>query len=350
MSKVAIGLSGGVDSSVAAATLLAEGHEVIGLAMRLYDAPAEASRSCCSPDDLFDARHVADLLGIPFYVLNFKEVFRQAVIDPWVKGYREGLTPNPCIRCNGLVKFRALTARADALGADFLATGHFARVGEIDGQARLGRAANLSKDQSYFLYQVPQDRLSRFMLPLADLTKEQVRAEAEALGLPTAAKQESQDACFVQPHQPHEVVRRFSGVDPGEGDIVDERGEVLGRHKGFDAYTIGQRRGLGLGGGPWYVVSVGARNNRVVVRRGEVATTTSVRVGGANWHVAEAEVHGRVKLRSRGEGDWATVRPAGTGRFDLVFDAPTPTPAPGQAAVVYDAANWIVCGGTILPG
>jgi tRNA-specific 2-thiouridylase len=350
MSTIAIGLSGGVDSSVAAATLLAEGHQLIGLAMRLYDAPPEASRSCCSPDDLFDARHVADMLGIPFYVLNFKEVFRQAVIDPWVKGYRAGHTPNPCIRCNGLVKFRALTARADALGADFLATGHFARVGEVDGRARLGRAANLTKDQSYFLYQVPQTRLSRFLLPLADLTKEEVRAKAEALGLPTAAKQESQDACFVQPYQPHEVVRRFSGIDPGPGDIVDESGAVLGQHKGFDAYTVGQRKGLGLAGGPWYVVRVKAPTNQVVVRCGEVATTTRVRVSGANWHAPVGELHGRVKLRSRGEGSWATVCPTGPGRFELTFDEPTPTPAPGQAAVVYDAADWVVCGGIVLPG
>ena len=188
MSRVAVGLSGGVDSSVTAALLKEEGHEVIGLGMRLYDHPVPDSRSCCSPDDLYDARHVADLLDIPYYTLDFRSVFRSAVMEPWAEGYRRGLTPNPCIACNGTVKFQALAARADLLQCDYLATGHFARVEVVQGQHRLGRAKQREKDQSYFLYPVPADRLSRFLLPLGDWTKNEVRRRATELGLPTAKK------------------------------------------------------------------------------------------------------------------------------------------------------------------
>ena len=347
MARVAIGLSGGVDSSVAAAMLQEAGHEVIGLSMRLYDAPEKAAKSCCSPDDLFDARWVADKLGIPFFVLNFTDVFRQSVIEPWAEGYRRGQTPNPCIRCNAIVKFQALAARADAVGADALATGHFARVACVDGRWRLGRADNRIKDQSYFLYPIPVERLPNFWLPLADLTKEEVRARAHALGLPTAAKRESQDACFVTPHQPFEVVRRITGADPGAGTIVDEVGRVLGPHKGYDAYTIGQRRGLGLAGGPWYVVALRPQTNEVVVRHNNMATSERVVVEQAHWHIPPAEGPVRVKLRSRGEPLDARIEPHPDGRFTLHFDQPAPRPAAGQVAVAYDADDWIVCGGVI---
>ena len=249
MARVAVGLSGGVDSSVTAALLLEEGHEVIGLSMRLYDAPEKSGKSCCSPDDLFDARHVADRLGIPFYVLNFTEVFKQTVIDPWAEGYRAGRTPNPCIRCNAIVKFRALTARADALGADALATGHFARVGEVDGLWRLGRAANRIKDQSYFLYPVPVARLPKFWLPLADLTKAEVRERADALGLPTAQKSESQDACFVTPNPPHVVVRRLTGEDPGVGESSTRTGGSSASTKALTPSPWGSAAGSGCPAG-----------------------------------------------------------------------------------------------------
>ena len=347
MARVAVGLSGGVDSSVTAALLLEEGHEVIGLSMRLYDAPEKSGKSCCSPDDLFDARHVADRLGIPFYVLNFTEVFKQTVIDPWAEGYRAGRTPNPCIRCNAIVKFRALTARADALGADALATGHFARVGEVDGLWRLGRAANRIKDQSYFLYPVPVARLPKFWLPLADLTKAEVRERADALGLPTAQKSESQDACFVTPNPPHVVVRRLTGEDPGEGRIVDENGRILGEHKGFDAFTVGQRRGLGMPGGPWYVVAVRAETNEVVVRHGGVAVTDRIELMEMHWHVTPSVQRVGVKLRSRGEPVAAQLIPGDDGRAHLEFGEPVARPAPGQVAVAYDEEEWIVAGGVI---
>jgi tRNA-specific 2-thiouridylase len=348
MALVAVGLSGGVDSSVAAAMMLEQGHDVVGLSMRLYDAPEKSGKSCCSPDDLFDARHVADQLGIPFYVLNFTEVFRQSVIEPWAEGYRAGRTPNPCIRCNAIVKFRALTARADALGAAALVTGHFARVAQVDGRWRLGRAANRVKDQSYFLYPVPVERLSKFWLPLADLSKGEVRARAEALGLPTAAKNESQDACFVTPHPPHVVVRRITGEDPGEGDVVDENGRVLGRHKGFDGYTVGQRRGLGMAGGPWYVVAVRPQANEVVVRHGNVATSDEVVLDDLHWHVPPADGPAQVKLRSRGEPLPARIHRLDDGRVRLVFEAPVSRPAPGQVGVAYDEAGWVLCGGVIV--
>ena len=347
MARVAVGLSGGVDSSVTAALLLEAGHEVIALSMRLYDAPEKSGKSCCSPDDLFDARHVADMLGIPFYVLNFTEVFRQTVIEPWAEGYRAGRTPNPCIRCNAIVKFRALTARADALGADALATGHFAKVGEVDGRWRLGRSDNRIKDQSYFLYPVPVERLPKFWLPLAHMTKEEVRAYADSLGLPTAGKNESQDACFVTPNPPHVAVRRITGEDPGRGRVVDENGRVLGEHKGFDAYTVGQRRGLGMPGGPWYVVRVSPERNEVVVRHGAVATAQRVDLDEVHWHVDEAPCEVAVKLRSRGEPVAATLRPLDGERAVLEFAEPVGKPAPGQVAVAYDQNDWVVCGGVI---
>jgi len=344
---VAVGLSGGVDSSVTAAMLLEAGHEVIGLSMRLYDAPEKSGKSCCSPDDLFDARHVADQLNIPFYVLNFTEVFRQTVIEPWAEGYRAGRTPNPCIRCNAIVKFRALTARADALGADALATGHFAKVEQVDGRWRLGRAANRIKDQSYFLYPVPVERLPKFWLPLAELTKEEVRARADAMGLPTADKSESQDACFVTPHPPHVVVRRLTGEDPGLGRIVDENGRDLGPHKGFDAYTVGQRRGLGMPGGPWYVVAVRPETNEVVVRHGAVATTERIDLMEMHWHIPPEVLAVGVKLRSRGEPLAAKIVPQEVGRAQLLFPEPVRRPAPGQVAVAYDDQDWVVAGGVI---
>jgi tRNA-specific 2-thiouridylase len=347
MARVAVGLSGGVDSSVTAALMLEAGHEVIALSMRLYDAPEKSGKSCCSPDDLFDARHVADMLGIPFYVLNFTEIFRQTVIEPWAEGYRAGRTPNPCIRCNAIVKFRALTARADALGAAALATGHFAKVEEVAGRWRLGRSLSREKDQSYFLYPVPVERLPKFWLPLASMTKQEVRARADVLGLPTAAKSESQDACFVTPNPPHVVVRRITGKDPGAGRLVDENGRVLGQHKGFDAYTVGQRRGLGMPGGPWYVVAVSPERNEVVVRHGAVATTQRVEIDEVHWHIDEQAAQVGVKLRSRGEPVPATLTPLSGGRAVFEFDEPVGKPAPGQVAVAYDDKDWVVCGGVI---
>jgi len=236
---------------------------------------------------------------------------------------------------------------ADALGADALATGHFAKVAEVDGQWRLGRAANRIKDQSYFLYPIPVDRLPKFWLPLAELTKEEVRQRADALGLPTADKSESQDACFVTPNPPHVVVRRLTGEDPGAGQIVDENGRVLGQHKGFDAYTVGQRRGLGMPGGPWYVVSVRPDSNEVVVRHGGVAVTEEVELMDMHWHVDEAPQRVGVKLRSRGEPVAAELLPEADGRARLVFPEPVARPAPGQVAVAYDDQDWVVAGGVI---
>tara|TARA_Y100001934_G_scaffold223330_1_gene266779 strand:- start:172 stop:1230 length:1059 start_codon:yes stop_codon:yes gene_type:complete len=351
MSRVAVGLSGGVDSSVTAALLKEEGHEVIGLGMRLYDNPVPDSRSCCSPDDLFDARYVADLLDIPYYTLDFREVFRSAVMEPWAAGYRQGLTPNPCIACNGTVKFQALAARADLLQCDFLATGHFARVEEVDGRHRLGRARHRAKDQSYFLYPVPADRLARFLLPLGNWTKEEVRARASTLGLPTAKKRESQDACFVTPREPHEVVAEISGEPVVPGAIVTKGGERLGTHKGFEAYTIGQRKGLGLAGGPWFVTDLRPETNEVVVQKQQQRTLQRLRIDDAFWHIEPQEMAVSVRTRSGAEPVPARLLPQGDGGLVVAFEDPVSAPAPGQVAVAYDG-DWIVCGGPIrwLPG
>ena len=346
MSRVAVGLSGGVDSSVTAALLKEEGHEVVGLAMRLYDNPVADSRSCCSPDDLFDARHVADLLDIPYYTLDFREVFRSSVMEPSAAGYREGFTPNPCIACNATVKFEALAARADLLQCDYLATGHFARVDVIDGRHRLGRARHVEKDQSYFLYPVPASRLSRFLLPLGDWTKDQVRDRALELGLPTAKKRESQDACFVTPREPHEVVAEITGQPVVPGMIVTESGRHLGMHKGFEAYTIGQRKGLGLPGGPWFVTELRPDTNEVVVRKQQQRTMTSLRVETPFWHIPPQEMSVTVRTRSGAAPIPDQLLPQSDDSLIIEFDEPIIAPAPGQVAVAYDG-DWIVCGGTI---
>ena len=332
-----VALSGGVDSATAAAILVDAGHRVIGMSMRLYDAGGTASAAggrCCGTRDLEDARRVCAHLDIPFYVADYEEEFRRAVIDDFVAEYAAGRTPNPCVRCNERIKFRPLLRRARALGATRLATGHYARI--ADG--RLLRAVDGRKDQSYFLFALPSADLGDLLFPLGALTKEEVRARARAYGLPNADKPESQEICFVPDGDHAAFVARHAAAPPREGEIVDRAGRVVGRHGGVQHFTIGQRRGLGrsLGPSPSYVVAVDALTRRVTVGSRDDAARREIAVADVRWvgDPPRAPLRTAVQVRHHHRASAAAVVPEGDGAR-VVFDHPEWAVAPGQAAVFY---------------
>ena len=340
--RTVVAMSGGVDSSVVAGLLVEAGHEVIGVHMKLHDrGPAAASPGkCCGLDDALDARRVAEALGFPFYVLDLREAFRAAVMDDLSRSYLEGRTPNPCVRCNGVLKFRVLLGRAMALGADALATGHYARrIGGEDGTPpQLAAAVDGNKDQSYFLFPITPAALQRTLFPLGDLTKEEVRKHAERLSLGVAAKPESQEVCFLPDNDHARFVAEAAGPDhDGAGEIVDASGAVLGAHDGYYRYTIGQRRGLGLAlEKPAYVLRIEPRTRRVVVTTDPSALgAMGLSASGATWHrQPEPGEPVQVRVRHRGARVEARVVVAEKG-FEVAFDRPVRAVAPGQAAVVY---------------
>lgn len=357
-STIVVALSGGVDSATAAAILVEAGHRVIGITMRLYDAQgtaASAGGRCCGPRDIEDARRVAAHLGIPFYVANYAEEFRRAVIDDFVAEYVAGRTPNPCVRCNERIKFAPLLRRAAALGASRLATGHYARLARgADGRPRLLRALDATKDQSYFLFAMPERDLERVLFPLGEMTKEDVRARARAWGLPNADKAESQEICFVPDGDHVGFVERRAPAAPAAGEIVDTAGRVLGRHDGVHRFTVGQRRGLGAafgGGEPRYVVSVDALRRRVVVGSADEVRRREVRVGDVRWIGGRpaGPVRAAVQVRHRHAAAPAEIVPDADGAgARVVFEAAERAVAPGQAAVFYDGP--VVLGGGWIHG
>ena len=352
MEKALIAMSGGVDSSVAALLAREQGWECIGCTMRLYDsadAGVPAERGCCSLDDTEDARSVAYRLGMPFYAFNYTADFRSHVIEPFVAAYRRGLTPNPCIECNRTMKFDRLLRRARELGCTRLVTGHYARTALEDGRWTLKKALDPRRDQSYVLYMLTQEQLEMVRFPLGELTKPQVRAIAEEHGFVNASKPDSQDICFVPDGDYPALIRRVTGEELIPGDFVSESGYVLGRHRGIECYTVGQRRGLGLSFSiPAYVVAIRPENNTVVLGVEQDLYSREVWVPDFHWISGEmppGPVRGKAKIRYRHAEADVTACPRDGGVL-LVFDAPQRAVTPGQTAVLYDA-DTVLGGGEI---
>jgi tRNA-specific 2-thiouridylase len=343
-------MSGGVDSSAAAALLAGEGHDVVGVALRVADfSDASRGRSCCAPDDLEDARRAARRIGIPFFVANVEERFAERVIAPFVDDYLAGRTPNPCVACNGRVKFAWLLARARALGRK-LATGHYARVERRDGRLALCAGRDPAKDQSYFLYGLSQGALGDVLFPVGDMEKRAVRAVAARAGLANAAKPESQEICFVTRGDAADYVALRAPGRLRPGDVVSTSGERLGRHGGVHRFTVGQRRGLGVAAPERrYVVRIDAEAARVVVGSAAEASRDRFEVDEASWVAGAAPAGDRevlVRVRHRHEGERGTVRARGGGA-EVRLVRPVRGVAPGQAAVFYDG-DEVLGGGRIL--
>ena len=353
--RIVVAMSGGVDSSVAAALLAEQGHDVVGLSMQLYDQRGEQSfGSCCTLDDLHDARRVAAAIGIPHYILNFEPQFRETVISNFVREYASGRTPLPCAHCNGELKFATLVERASGFGADHVATGHYARV-ERDAQTgrfHLRRSADPAKDQTYFLFSLTQEQLAHALFPVGDLSKDAVREYAARRGLPVAAKPDSQEICFIPDDDYAAFVTTHAPEAERSGVIVDEQGRVLGGHGGVHRFTVGQRKGLGLSasptGSPMYVLSLRPDDRQVVVGPKASLERTTLTASGVNWIAVEPQDWRSVavQIRHRHQAAAARVRSAGRGHAEVVFDEPQVAIAPGQAAVFYHG-DAVVGGGWI---
>jgi tRNA-specific 2-thiouridylase len=346
VSRIVVAMSGGVDSSVVAGLLVEQGHDVIGVHMKLHDAAPGGAGHCCGLDDALDARKVADQLGIPFYVSNLREAFEQAVKQQFADDYLAGRTPNPCVQCNGVLKFRILLGRAMALGASHLATGHYCR---IEGGNTLRMAVDPLKDQSYFLFPMTPKALERTLFPLGGMSKVEVRAHAERLGLVTAEKPESQDVCFLPDDDHTRFIRELHPEHEAAGEIVDEAGRVLGYHDAYYRYTVGQRRGLGVAlGYPGYVVRVEPDTRRVVVAPADRLLHPGLLADRCTWmhEPAPDQVVG-VRIRHRSAPQPATVQRVGEHAVQVHFLEPARAVSPGQAAVFYDGdrvlgGGWIV--------
>jgi tRNA-specific 2-thiouridylase len=346
MARIFVAMSGGVDSSVAAALLVRQGHDVTGVTMQLLP-EGDFPGGCCSFEGVRDARRVCDVLGIPHYTLNMRDAFARGVVEPFCDEYASGRTPNPCIACNDVVKFDELWRRVRLQGADFLATGHYARVlRDARGERWLARGADAAKDQSYFLYRMTREQLDRTLFPLGELAKVEVRRTAEKLGLPTADRPESQDVCFLADGGSAAFVaaRRPEAGEPG--DIVDQSGQVLGRHGGIGRYTVGQRKGLRLSAPqPLYVVRLDAADRKVTVgSRADLYSRTATCTG-VVWRGPDLDVAVAVQVRYRQApvGGAATVDDDG---LRITFDEKVAGVAPGQAAVCYNGD--VVLGGGVV--
>lgn len=347
MDKVAIGLSGGVDSSTAAAIMLSRGYEVVGLTLWLMKGKGQ----CCS-EGMVDAAELCQQLGIPHYVVDSREVFEANIIDYLVAGYSEGITPLPCSACNKSVKFEPMVKYArEELGVDKIATGHYAQItyDRANGRYQLRRAVDRNKDQSYFLYDLSQEILAATVFPLGEYIKSETRQIAAAYGLKTADKPESQDLCLVESHgSMQSFLDKY--ITPKKGDIVNLQGKVLGQHDGVHHYTIGQRKGLGIAAPePLYVVGLDAASNRVVVGDRTCADKTECTVERVNWVSIEAPlapIRAEVQVRYRSSAVPVTVIPLENSRVKLVFDEPQFSITPGQGAVWYDGD--VVLGGGII--
>ena len=355
LQSAVIAMSGGVDSSVAAYLMKSRGYRCVGVTMKLFDNEEIGLRrehTCCSLDDVEDARSVAYRLGIPYYVFNFSDRFRADVIQRFVDAYARGWTPNPCIDCNRYLKFDKLFLRAKELGYYYVVTGHYARVArdEQTGRWLLKKAPDNAKDQSYVLYSLTQEQLAHVQFPLGELQKPEVRAIAEEQGFVNAHKHDSQDICFVVNGTYADFIEQYTGKKYPEGDFVDLQGHVLGRHRGIIRYTIGQRKGLGLAlPEPMYVCAVDPQANTVTLCRNAELYSRGVTVRALNLISVPAlaePMRLRVKIRYRQPEQWATVTQTGPDELHIEFDEPQRAVTKGQAAVLYDG-DVVVGGGTI---
>ena len=352
--RVAVAMSGGVDSSVAAALLKRQGHEVVGVTMRFLDQdPAEAGggRGCCGMLAVRDAARVAATLGFPHYPLDFRQDFERDIIEDFCSEYARGRTPNPCIRCNEKVKFRVLLGRLQELGAERLATGHYARVTQDgNGSWQLRKGVDERKDQSYFLYTLTQDQMARVLMPVGELTKAEVRNLARSIGLPVADKAESQEICFIPDNDYPGFLRRRRPEMFRPGPVLDSSGNEIGRHDGIAGYTVGQRRGFGIAlGERRYVVSIDAERNTVVLGAEEECRSGQGIVEDINWvsgSPPEARFDAVVKIRYQHPGARARVEPLEGRRARVTFDEPQWAITPGQAMVFYNG-DVVLGGGTI---
>ena len=353
---VVVGMSGGVDSSVAACLLQSQGYDVIGVTMQIWQEEkafqTENEGGCCGLSAVEDARRVAHQLDIPYYVMNFRKEFQENVIDYFVREYRAGRTPNPCIACNRSVKWESLLHKSIALGADYIATGHYAKIRQLpDGRYTICRSDSLRKDQSYALYNLTQEQLAHTLFPLGEYDKSEVRVMAEQAGLQVAHKPDSQEICFIPDQDYAGFIDRETGRTQEPGDFVAKDGTVLGRHKGITHYTVGQRKGLGLAmGKPVFVTEIRPEQNQVVIGSSEDVFGTSLYAGRLNFMSIAGLKEARevvAKIRYNHQGAPCTLEPAGEDRALCQFQEPVRAITPGQAVVFYEG-DIVVGGGTIL--